>query len=233
MSNATAITTGAVFTLNSDNGHFITSLPAMGTALVGLAVMLVFQKIVVSKPQGSDHMKGLAAKIHKGSKDFLITEYKFLTVFVIFIFVAVSCLLINSLKKSDNQASPVFGLLTGVPLIVGAVLSAFAGWRGMVIATQANVRTTAACDPATGGSINEGLKVAFKSGCAPPHLFDCVCEPCSRRPRAASHPSPARHPSPSACARAVRRPPRPLRLTAAPLRASFAPLPAAPSWASV
>ena len=48
--------------------------------------------------------------------------------------------------------------------MVGATLSAFAGWRGMVIATQANVRTTAACDPATGGSINEGLKVAFKSG---------------------------------------------------------------------
>ena len=34
----------------------------------------------------------------------------------------------------------------------------------MIIATKANVRTTQACDPASGGSINEGLKVAFKSG---------------------------------------------------------------------
>merc|ERR1719160_440157 len=73
-------------------------------------------------------------------------------------------MLIGSVKKSDGQASDIFGLLSGIPLLVGATLSAFAGWRGMKIATQANVRTTAACDPATGGSINEGLKVAFKSG---------------------------------------------------------------------
>ena len=63
-------------------------------------------------------------------------------------------------QKSRNE----FGVLTAIPVLVGASLSAFAGWRGMIIATQANVRTTQACDPASGGSINEGLKVAFKSG---------------------------------------------------------------------
>ena len=32
--------------------------------------------------------------------------------------------------------------MTAIPLLVGATLSAFAGWRGMKIATLANVRTT-------------------------------------------------------------------------------------------
>merc|ERR1719359_935289 len=86
---------------------------------------MAFTAIVTSKSQGTDKMKDLAAKIHKGAVDFLITEYKFLACFVLFIFTAVACLIIN---------------------------------------TQANVRTTQACDPASGGSINEGLKVAFKSG---------------------------------------------------------------------
>jgi len=155
---------GATFDLNRDNGYVIATLPAIGAAIVGLATMLAFQKAVLAKPVGSDKMKMLADKIHKGAVDFLITEYKFLAVFVLFIFVAISCMLIGAEKKSDNKSEGAFGVLAGIPLLVGASLSAFAGWRGMKIATQANVRTTAACDPAAGGSINEGLKVAFRSG---------------------------------------------------------------------
>merc|ERR1719310_2693173 len=108
-------------------------------------------------------MKDLAEKIHKGAVDFLKTEYKILAGFVIFIFVFVACMLINVDTAASGKLA-TFGLLTALPLLVGASLSAYAGWRGMVIATQANVRTTAAGDPAAGGSINEGLKVAFKSG---------------------------------------------------------------------
>ncbi len=149
---------------SATSGVLIATIPAIVGAVFGLFIMLVFTKIVVAKPVGSDHMKGLADKIHKGAKDFLITEYKFLAGFVLFIFVAVALMLINAEDKSDGAANAIFGIWTAIPLLVGASLSAFAGWRGMVIATQANVRTTAACDPATGGSINEGLKVAFKSG---------------------------------------------------------------------
>jgi len=108
-------------------------------------------------------MKVLAEKIHKGAVDFLITEYKFLFVFVIFIFILVTFMLFGAENAAGN-GQDTFGLLTAIPLLVGSSLSAFAGWRGMKIATQANVRTTAACDPAAGGSINEGLRVAFKSG---------------------------------------------------------------------
>ena len=72
-------------------------------------------------------------------------------------------MLIGSKDYKGNSVD-LFGVFTGIPLLIGATLSAGAGYRGMQIATQANVRTTQACDPASGGSINNGLKVAFKSG---------------------------------------------------------------------
>jgi K(+)-stimulated pyrophosphate-energized sodium pump len=142
---------------------YLVVLPALVGSVIGLLTMLIFQSQVLKKPVGSDKMKVLAEKIHKGAVDFLITEYKFLFIFVIFIFVLVTFMLYGATNAmGNNQAT--FGVLTAIPLLVGSTLSAFAGWRGMKIATQANVRTTAACDPAAGGSINEGLRVAFKSG---------------------------------------------------------------------
>merc|ERR1719181_2138542 len=45
--------------------------------------------------------------------------------------------------------------------LCGALLSASAGWLGMMVATDGNVRTTVAC---TKGSLNDGLTVAFTTG---------------------------------------------------------------------
>jgi len=158
-----SVPTGAIFNLAPSTAYLVTTLPAVGCALIGLVTMMIFTSIILSKPVNHPHMRDLAEKIHKGAVDFLITEYKFLAIFVIFCFAGVSCLLIGA-ENNMGEATPTFGVFTGIPLLVGSTLSAFAGWRGMKIATQANVRTTQACDPATGGSINEGLKVAFKSG---------------------------------------------------------------------
>jgi len=154
---------GAVFDYDEDTYYLVIGLPAIGAGLIGLATMMVFTKIVQGKSEGNEKMKLLAAKINKGAVDFLITEYKFLAVFVLFVFTAVALMLIDA-TDSRGKTKSTFGVFTAIPVLIGATLSAYAGWRGMVIATQANVRTTAACDPASGGSINEGLKVAFKSG---------------------------------------------------------------------
>ena len=150
MTDATAPATGAHFTMSTGsagNGYYIATLPAIGGALIGLITMLLFTNIVLKKPVGSEKMKLLAEKIHKGSVDFLLTEYKFLMVFVACIFVSVVGMLFNAERPSDNVKYGLFGLWTAIPLLVGATLSAYAGFRGMKIATEANVRTTAACDP--------------------------------------------------------------------------------------
>jgi H(+)-translocating pyrophosphatase len=161
------VLTGATFDLTSGangNAWWITVLPALISSFLGILVMFYYRSEVSKMPVGTEEMDILHKAIHKGAVDFLNTEYKYLGVFVSFIFVAVSCLLIGSTRPSDGMALDTFGLLTTAPLLVGASLSAIAGFQGMSIATTANVRTTQACDPDSGGSINKGLGVAFKSG---------------------------------------------------------------------
>ena len=168
-----SVQTGALFDLTAGSGGnagWVTTVPALICAFLGLIVMMFFRKLVTDMPEGpageeGDKMKKLAKDIHQGAVNFLNTEYKFLAMFVVFIFVAVSCLLIGAVRPSDGLALNTFGILTTLPLLAGACLSATAGYQGMSVATLANVRTTYACDERQpGGGINKGLGVAFKSG---------------------------------------------------------------------
>ena len=68
--------------------------------------MLVFTYMITPIEVKHPHMRDLAAKIHKGAVDFLITEYKFLTVFVLAIFVAVSCML-TTCSDPTNRRQPL------------------------------------------------------------------------------------------------------------------------------
>ena len=80
--------------------------------MLGLITMIVFTQIVEGKSQGTDKMKDLAAKIHKGAVDFLVTEYKFLAAFVVFIFTATAIL--ASRKRGQEVVEnddPLFQLL--------------------------------------------------------------------------------------------------------------------------
>lgn len=72
----------------------------------------------------------IAQLIAIGSDNFLKSEYKALTAFVIAVAIPMA-ILINP--------------QTMVCFIAGAVLSALSGYIGMKIATKANVRTTMAC----------------------------------------------------------------------------------------
>ena len=60
-----------------------------------------------------------------------------------------------------TKISFIVGLRVAFAFTFGASLSALAGWCGMAVATDGNVRTTVAC---TEGSLNDGLVVAFTAG---------------------------------------------------------------------
>ena len=173
-----SVPTGATFAMTAGatgTGFIVATVPALVCAVIGLIMMLVIKCKVVNFDNGAvkgtkaqveqgQKMRELGETIHTGAVNFLTTEYKFLALFVIFIFVAVSCLLVGAERPSDGLSISYFGILTTVPLLFGAALSAFAGYQGMDVATLANTRTTHACDPKFKGSINKGLAVAFKSG---------------------------------------------------------------------
>ena len=124
-------------------------VPAFG--LVGLIVMAAKSAWVSKQDAGDDNMQELAGYIAKGAMAFLKAEWKVLSYFVVF-----TALLLAWSGTLVETSSPVIAL----SFIIGAVLSATAGYIGMNIATKANVRTTQAGRT----SLQKALSVSFNGG---------------------------------------------------------------------
>jgi len=117
--------------------------PACALAALVFALILWFK---LSRAEaGNERMQEIAAAIHEGAMAFMKREYTYLAVFVI-VLTIVLALVIN--------------VLTAVSFVIGALLSATAGYVGMTVATKANVRTAHAAR----SGINPALTIAFSSG---------------------------------------------------------------------
>lgn len=114
--------------------------------VAGLLFALVMSIKIKKADTGTQAMQEISGAIHDGAKAFLFAEYKILVFFVAILFVAIS-LFIN--------------LSTSISFLVGAIFSVIAGYFGMSVATQANVRTTSA---AMNGGMKKALDVAFSGG---------------------------------------------------------------------
>jgi len=120
--------------------------------------------------RGSGQQVAISEQVQRGARSFLITEYKYLAIFV----VAIAAFLVGVLEGSSapllsSYSSRIVGDLRSVEkggwqtmicFVVGAGLSAAAGWIGMDVATRTNVMTMEAAKT----SLNSGLKVAFSGG---------------------------------------------------------------------
>ncbi|MDQ3033347.1 MAG: sodium-translocating pyrophosphatase [Myxococcota bacterium] len=106
---------------------------------------------VRSRDAGTDKMKDIAHQIQVGAMAFLAAEYRYLAIFV----VVVAAILAGASTFSAEQTP-----LIAVAFVVGAGASALAGYFGMRVATDANVRTTAAARI----SLPAALDVAFAGG---------------------------------------------------------------------
>ena len=97
--------------------------------------------------EGTDRMKEIAAQIRVGAGEFIKYEYKIVAI----IGSVVAAILIIFVSWQ-----------TGIAFIIGALVSAAAGFVGMKIATYANVRVTNAAN--TTRDTGKTLKVAFRGG---------------------------------------------------------------------
>ena len=129
--------------------NLVYAVPVAG--LIALAFAYTKAKWVQKQDAGTDEMKEIARRIQEGAMAFLSAEYRVLAVFVL-----VVAVLLAALNSSGEEQSPIIA----VAFVVGAVFSGLAGYFGMKIATDANVRTTAA---ATKG-LPQALDVAFSGG---------------------------------------------------------------------
>jgi K(+)-stimulated pyrophosphate-energized sodium pump len=130
---------------------------AIAASGVGLMMALYLTTKLKKAPRGSDLMNKISDQIKSGARKFLITEYKYLAMFVVVVFAALVVLFTLDPPSGDKTD----GIRYGSCFLAGAILSASAGWFGMVVATDANVRTTQAADKE---GLNAALRVAFTGG---------------------------------------------------------------------
>ncbi len=113
-----------------------------------VALIYVYIKAVAIKKEsiGNKRMEEISTYIQEGAMAFLSREYKSLAVFAAVLFFIIG-----------------FGLNwpTAISFLIGAVFSALAGFLGMIVATQANVRTANA---AKESGMNKALSIAFSGG---------------------------------------------------------------------
>ena len=128
---------------------FIYLIPLLG--IVGLIVMAIKSAWITKQPTGDKNMVELAGYIAKGAMSFLRAEWKVMAYFVV-----IAAIILGWSGTLVENSSPVIA----VSFLIGAVLSAFAGYIGMNIATKANVRTTEAAK----SSLQQALKVSFTGG---------------------------------------------------------------------
>src|SRR3954469_7613626 len=108
-------------------------IPAFG--VVGLLAMAIKSAWVTKQDAGDAKMQELAGYIASGAMAFLRAEWKVLGYFAV-----IAAILLGW----SGTLVPESSWVIAVAFLVGAVLSAFAGYVGMKIATKANVRTTQA-----------------------------------------------------------------------------------------
>ncbi|MGM0555068.1 MAG: sodium-translocating pyrophosphatase [Myxococcota bacterium] len=139
----------------------IYAIPAAGV----LALLYAFLQAgwVRKQDVGTERMEELSGYIRDGAMTFLTKEYKVLSVFV----VVVAGLLAGIYYSTTNSGALDVGDLSAtnmamvaVAFIIGAICSGAAGFFGMRVATDANVRTTNAARE----GLAPGLKISFAGG---------------------------------------------------------------------
>jgi K(+)-stimulated pyrophosphate-energized sodium pump len=118
---------------------------AAASAVAALILAFYYYKVVEQASPGNERMVFLMGEIQKGARAFLKKEYQWVSVFVLAMIVLLAV---------------VINPLASVTYLLGAVLSATAGYAGMTVATMANARTTEAAKSGPA----KALPVAFRGG---------------------------------------------------------------------
>ncbi|MCO8128842.1 sodium-translocating pyrophosphatase [Acidimicrobiia bacterium EGI L10123] len=119
---------------------------ALVSALAGLGLAFYYFGLVKKESSGNERMTELMLEIQAGAKAFLKQEYTYVAIFVVVLAILVG-VLVNPLGS--------------ITYVLGAALSALAGYVGMTVATMANARTTEA---ARVGGPAKALPLAFRGG---------------------------------------------------------------------
>jgi len=116
--------------------------------LAGVIAILygyIVGKQILAADKGNSKMQEIAEAIQEGARAYLNRQYKTIAIVGVVIFVIITFAL---------------GVWVGLGYFIGAFLSGVAGYVGMLISVQANVRTA----EASRKGLAHGLNIGFKSG---------------------------------------------------------------------
>ena len=120
---------------------------ALATAVIAIAYGAFLARKILKLAEGNDKMKEIAGAIQQGAKAYLNRQYTTIGVIAVVLFLIIGFI-------------PTLGWTTAVGFLVGAVLSAAAGYIGMNVSVRANVRTAEAAK----GGMDKAFDVAVKGG---------------------------------------------------------------------
>ena len=127
------------------------------SALISIVLGVYLHRYVNRQDNGTDKMQFVAGAIKEGAKTFLKEMYKTLGIFVVGMSIILLLFLPEPIWVTDN-------IMRNVTLVVayifGSVCSGIAGYMGMDVATDANVRSASAARI----GIEEAFTIAFRGG---------------------------------------------------------------------
>ena len=115
------------------------------SGLVSIVYGYFTGKNILNSSAGNNKMQEIASAIQIGAKAYLNRQYKTITIVGLVVLVIITY---------------AFSILVGLGYLIGASLSGIAGYVGMLVSVQANVRTA----EASRKGLSQGLSIAFKSG---------------------------------------------------------------------
>lgn len=118
---------------------------AIISSVVAIVYGLFLAKTILKKSTGNEKMQSIANAIAEGAKAYLNRQYKTIGIIAIVLFVILWMGL---------------GFISALGFILGAFLSALAGYVGMNVSVRANVRTAEAAKV----GLKEALSLAFNGG---------------------------------------------------------------------
>ena len=134
---------------------------AGGLLSIGVALYLFFW--VKRQDPGSDKAQEVASWIKEGAQTYLKRLYTALTIVAVilgFVIAVIFSFNLEDMAQKGLTITPGNGLQMALSFIFGALCSAIAGYMGMGVAVEANVRTATAARE----SLNKAFRLSFYAG---------------------------------------------------------------------
>src|ERR1051326_7376867 len=126
--------------------------------IIAIAFALWLANNVLSQDKGTKSMQEVAGLIFEGAMAFLKRQYRTIAMLAVLAAIIIG-VLIGGLAND-----PAHGIRTAIAFLVGAFCSGLAGFIGMYIAVQANLRTAAAAQLSVRDAINVSMRGGAVSG---------------------------------------------------------------------